>query len=112
MICCQVLLFLVVVAGPALSSPIISPAALLRTLRSLATNIGRRNAQYQYNSGGLGGFSDGTDFGNTFVNFGVSSIASSDSVSYDGPSCSTVYEEQCSTVDEQQCSTVNENQCR
>ena len=105
---CQVLLSLVVV-GPAVTSPIISPAALLRTLRSLATNIGRRNAQYQYNSGG---FSDGTDFGNTFLDFGVSSIASSNSVSYDGPSCSTVYEEQCSTIQEQQCSTVNENQCR
>ena len=59
--CSQVFLFLALLSGPALSSPIISPAALIRSLRSLASNIGRRNAQYQYNSGG---FSDGTDFGN------------------------------------------------
>ena len=105
--CSQVFLFLALLSGPALSSPIISPAALIRSLRSLASNIGRRNAQYQYNSGG---FSDGTDFGNTFVNFGVSSIAPSGS--YDSLACSTVYEEQCNTIEEQQCQTVNENQCR
>ena len=97
------------VVGPAVSSPIISPAALFRSLRSLASKIGRRNAQFDYNSGG---FSDGTKFGNTFVDFGVSSIAPSGQNNFDGSSCTTVYQEQCSTIEEQQCFTVNENQCR
>ena len=97
------------VVGPAASSPLISPAALFRSLRSLANRIGRRNAQFDYNSGG---FSDGTNFANTFVDFGVSSIAPSGANNFDGSSCTTVYQEQCSTIEEQQCFTVNENQCR
>ena len=96
-------------AAPAATSPIISPAAFFRSLRSLASRIGRRNAQFDYNSGG---FSDGTNFGNTFVDFGVSSIAPSGTNNFAGSSCTTLYQEQCSTVEEQQCFTVNENQCR
>ena len=101
---------ILVLVGPAATSPIISPAAILRSLRSLASKIARRNAQYDYNSG----FSDGTDFGNTFTDFGVSSIAPSNSINtnYDASSCTTVYQEQCTTIEEQQCFTVNENQCR
>ena len=100
---------ILVLLGPAAPSPIISPAAIFRSLRSLANKIGRRNAQFDYNNNS-GGFSDGTDFGSTFLDFGVSSIAPSNN--YDGSSCTTVYQEQCSTVEEQQCFTVNENQCR
>ena len=108
------------VAGPSLASPILpSPAAILKTLKNLAGKIGKRNAQVYnqagYSSGGSfqpsssfgNGFSDGTDFGSTFVDFGVSSGGSSDT-----GSCTTTYEEQCSTVNEQVCDTVNEQQCR
>ena len=115
------------VAGPSLASPIISPAAIIKTLKNLAGKIGKRNAQV-YNQGGFApsqsfgssagyqqsdfgnGFSDGTDFGQTFVDFGVSSGSSSSG--YDSGSCTTTYEEQCSTVNEQVCNTVNEQQCR
>ena len=107
-------------AGTSLASPIISPAAIIKTLKNLAGKIGKRNAQV-YNQGGFApspaagfqqdygnGFSDGTDFGQTFVDFGVSSGSSN----YDTGSCTTTYEEQCSTVNEQVCNTVNEQQCR
>ena len=121
--------------APATSSPIISPAAIIRTLRNLAGKIGKRNAQVgslsSYSSGGFGsntnsfgsggfgsnggsfqpsygaGFSDGTDFGPTFQDFGVSLGGG-----FNTATCTTVYEQQCSTVNEEQCSTVNEQQCR
>ena len=100
--------------GQAAASPIISPASIIKTLKNLAGKIGKRNAQVggYSNYGGAqqdygGGFSDGTNFGQTFVDFGVSSGSN-----FDGASCTTTYEQQCSTVNEQQCSTVNEQQCR
>lgn len=131
--CVQVVVVVTVLAAPTLGAPFISPSKLLETLSNIASKIGRRrNAQlssYGGAQGGFGGgggssfvssssfepssiggsFSDGTNFGQTFADFGASSSSSS---GFDGASCSTSYEEQCTTVTEQQCNTVNEQQCR
>merc|ERR1719225_1830270 len=128
-----VLLALVTVLGPSLASPIISPSALIKTLRNIAGRFGKRNnvhgklkrqldtygsfggasdsyvepAGFVQISAGSGGFSDGTNFGPTFSDFGSSSGGfGSSSGGFGGSSGGGGGG--CTTSYEQQCSTVNE----